>query len=160
MVTGCSAAAPAAVPGAAPRPLPQLYWLQFLREWHENRSGRHRSAPDTPPRASKSASIGGCPSALRCLESSNFCATSFRSRARVVSGVTILATSASACLPNCLCEVSHWCDQCDMPSFEHSGSRGLLKWLDEPTRGELHVTNLSEPGAFPVGLQVSRGVRA
>jgi hypothetical protein len=59
-----------------------------------------------------------------------------------------------------LFEVSHWFDQCDLHSFERSGSRVLLEWLDEPTPGALHVANLSEPGAFPLGLQVSCGVRA
>ena len=61
---------------------------------------------------------------------------------------------------NSLFEVSHWFDQCDLPSFKRSGSRVLLEWLDEPTQGEPHVANLSEPGAFALGLQVSRGVRA
>jgi hypothetical protein len=61
---------------------------------------------------------------------------------------------------NSISEVSHWFSQCDLNSFERSGSRVFLGWLDEPTGGELHVECLSEPDAFPLGLQVSRGVRA
>jgi hypothetical protein len=52
---------------------------------------------------------------------------------------------------NSLFEVSHWFDQCDLLSFERSGSRVLLEWLDETTQGELPVVNLSESGAFPLG---------
>ena len=57
-------------------------------------------------------------------------------------------------------EVSHWFDQCDLNSFERSGSRVLPAWLDEPTQGELHVSSISEPDPFPMELQVSCGIRA
>jgi len=61
---------------------------------------------------------------------------------------------------NSVFEVSHWFDQCDLNSFERSGSRVLPTWLDEPTQGELHVRSLSEPDPFPVELQVSYRLRA
>src|ERR687883_330816 len=46
-------------------------------------------------------------------------------------------------LNNSLFEVSHWFNQCDLNSFERSGSRVLPAWLDEPTQGELYVGSLS-----------------
>src|SRR6266511_2146439 len=52
--------------------------------------------------ASTSGSILGRPGALRCWEPSNFWATSLRCQARIVSGVTMVATSSRACLPNLL----------------------------------------------------------
>jgi hypothetical protein len=57
-------------------------------------------------------------------------------------------------------EVSHWFDQCDVNSFERSGSRVLPAWLDEPSPGELHVGSPSEPDPCPVALQGACGLRA
>ena len=59
---------------------------------------------------------------------------------------------------NSIFEVSHWFDQCDLQSFERSGSRVLLSGLMSP-KGGLDVDYLSKPVAFPLGLQVSRRVR-
>ena len=42
----------------------------------------------------------GRPGAVRCWEPSNFFATSLRCQARMVSGFTMLATSAKICLPS------------------------------------------------------------
>src|SRR6266704_4943848 len=52
--------------------------------------------------ASSSWAIMGRPGALRCVEPSNFWATNLRCQPRMVSGLTIVATSASACLPSFL----------------------------------------------------------
>ena len=50
--------------------------------------------------ASNSGSMVGRPGALRCVEPSNFCATRLRCQPRIVSGLTILATSARAFFPS------------------------------------------------------------
>src|SRR6266705_2842766 len=51
-------------------------------------------------KSSTSLSIVGQPGALRYWEPSNFWATSLRCQPRIVSGLTILATSCRACFPN------------------------------------------------------------
>lgn len=71
----------------------------------------------------------------------------------------VLCGYLSEKLSELLFEVSHWFDPCDLHSFERSGSRVLLGWLDEPTQGELHVGSLSEPDAFLVEWPVARRLR-
>jgi hypothetical protein len=50
-------------------------------------------------KASSSGSMGGRPGTLRGAEPSHFWATSVRCQPSLVSGVTIMATSSSACGP-------------------------------------------------------------
>ena len=53
-------------------------------------------------RASSARSTGGRPGEVRFFDPSNFLATSRRCHARIVSGRTMVATSASALRPSCL----------------------------------------------------------
>jgi hypothetical protein len=43
--------------------------------------------------------------------------------------------------------------------FDRSGSKILLKWLDEPNQRRMLCPSLSKPIPFEMGMQVPRGIR-
>jgi len=58
-------------------------------------------------------------------------------------------------------EVSHSFDECDVKSLKRGGSTVLPGWLAGiSARGLYDRTELAELGAFALGVQVSRRVRA
>ena len=61
---------------------------------------------------------------------------------------------------NSLMEVSHSFDECDVKSFERYGSPVLPGWLAGISAGGLYDRAVEKLGAFTLGMQVSRGVRA